>query len=523
MKFSLRRWTRIVRSLCVAGFALVALCAHAAGDRNLSVSPAPAEKRVALIIGNGAYQSSELAKLANPANDAEDMARALRGFGFDVIAYKNLTRRAMKDAIAEFGRRAGNAGASLFYFAGHGVQVKNQNYLMPVDATVRSEADVTDEGININLLLEEMDNAKSAVNIVMIDACRDNPITGRFRGGGTRGLAAPGVVPKGTVIVYATDPGNTAADGDGRNGLFTSGLLAAFKEKDLSLDGVLTAASAKVEQDSRGRQTPYVNGPKLVQKNFSFARGSAAAPSLASQQVLLRPAETDLSHDNQRTPQPDRMPISESPASPSAGQSSAAPGRAGAPATRKGVRLSADASVYSRPETASPVVGRAKSGETLLVESESVNSAGKWYRVTASDRELRGYLHSAFAKEVAMAAPSTVPSAGVSAPELGGSACSGCPAELTEFVRGHLLHVLVKGKGESREQGLARRKTQAQSDAMRKIRQTLITRFSGPPFGMGRDEILNAIERGSIIDANFYDDSRAAEVTFEVVLVLQPK
>lgn len=229
-------------------------------------------KRIALVIGNGAYQSKDLPKLGNPANDAEDIAAALRGFGFEVMSHRNLGRRAMKDAIADFGRRAGNAEAALFYYAGHGVQIKNQNYLIPIDLALRSEADVMDEAINVNLPLEEMDIAKSRINIVILDACRDNPISGKFRSAGGRGLAAPhGNFPKGTVIVYATDPGNTALDGVGRNGTFTAGLLNAFKGKDLSLDGVLTTTSEYVDKASKGTQTPYVNGPQLVKKNFQFA------------------------------------------------------------------------------------------------------------------------------------------------------------------------------------------------------------------------------------------------------------
>ncbi|MCX7149755.1 MAG: caspase family protein, partial [Rhodocyclales bacterium] len=123
------------------------------------------------------------------------------------------------------------------------IQVNNQNYLMPVNARIASESTVPYQGINVNQILDEMDKGKSAANIVMLDACRNNPISGKFRSGKSRGLASPGSVPRGTVIVYATDPGNTAADGDGRNGLFTAGLLTAFKGKDLSLDDVLTVAS----------------------------------------------------------------------------------------------------------------------------------------------------------------------------------------------------------------------------------------------------------------------------------------
>jgi hypothetical protein len=227
-------------------------------------------RRIALVIGNGNYQQPGLPKLPNPPNDAEDIAKVLRGFGFEVIERKNQTLEVMNQAIAEFGSKIGGSEAALFYFAGHGIQVKNQNYLMPINAKVESEASVPFQGGNLNQILDEMDNGKSSANIVMLDACRNNPITGKFRSGPSRGLASPGNTPKGTVIVYATDPGNVASDGSGRNGLFTAGLLTAFKGKDLSLDGVLTAVSAEVEQASGQTQTPYVNGPKTLQKSFNF-------------------------------------------------------------------------------------------------------------------------------------------------------------------------------------------------------------------------------------------------------------
>ena len=227
-------------------------------------------RRIALVIGNGNYQHTDLPKLPNPPNDAEDIAKALRGFGFEVIERKNQTLEGMNQAIAEFGSKIGGSEAALFYFAGHGIQVKNQNYLIPVNAVIESEASVAYQGVNVNQILDEMDNGKSSANIVMLDACRNNPIGGKFRSGKSRGLASPGSAPKGTVIVYATDPGNVASDGPGRNGLFTAGLLTAFKSKDLSLDGVLTVASAEVERASGQAQTPYVNGPKTLQKNFHF-------------------------------------------------------------------------------------------------------------------------------------------------------------------------------------------------------------------------------------------------------------
>ena len=278
------KWLPILATLAIATFSIS--CSHAAPDTKPATAAAKA-RRVALVIGNGDYAHADLLpKLANPVNDAEDVARALREFGFEVIERKNLTLEGMSQAIAEFGSRIGGSEAALFYYAGHGVQVKNQNYLMPVNARVDSDAAIPYQGVDVNRVLDEMDNAKSAANIVILDACRNNPIGGRFRSAATRGLASPGQVPKGTVIVYATDPGNTAADGAGRNGIFTTGLLSAFKGNDLSLDGVLTAASAEVERSTGNRQTPYVNGPKTLQKNFNFR------PS-TSNVALAQPAAAD--------------------------------------------------------------------------------------------------------------------------------------------------------------------------------------------------------------------------------------
>jgi formylglycine-generating enzyme required for sulfatase activity len=233
-------------------------------------------KRIALVIGNGSYRHTDsMPKLANPPNDADDMATALRRFGFEVIAKKNLTKEEMDETITDFGRKIADSDAALFYYAGHGLQVKGQNYMVPVDANIDSEAKVPYRAVNVNQLLEEMDSSRSRVNIVMLDACRNNPISGKFRSGSSRGLAPPSTMPKGTVVVYATDPGNVAADGGGRNGVFTSGLLTAFRGNDLTLGGVLYAASKQV-QDATGRQqTPYINGPATVQREFSFVSPSS--------------------------------------------------------------------------------------------------------------------------------------------------------------------------------------------------------------------------------------------------------
>jgi hypothetical protein len=264
-------WRALVLALACA---LLAAAANARGQR------------IALVIGNGNYQQPDLPKLANPTNDAEDIAKALRGFGFDVIERKNQTLEGMNQAIAEFGSKIGGSEAALFYYAGHGIQVKNQNYLIPVNARIESEASVPYQGVNLNQVLDEMDNGKSGANIVMLDACRNNPITGKFRSGQSRGLASPGSAPKGTVIVYATDPGNVASDGTGRNGLFTAGLLTAFKGKDLTLDGVLTTASAEVEKASGQAQTPLRQRPEDAAEELPFS-GHRRARSRRNRKDLL--------------------------------------------------------------------------------------------------------------------------------------------------------------------------------------------------------------------------------------------
>jgi formylglycine-generating enzyme required for sulfatase activity len=270
------------------------------------MSPSQAsESRVALVIGNGKYQDTgHWPELDNPLNDAKDIATALRGFHFEVIELKNQTKEGMDKAIAEFGRKIGNSEAALFYFAGHGMQVKSQNYLIPVDAKFESEAQVAYQSINVNQILDEIDNGQSQANIVILDACRNNPLSGKFRSGAVPGLAVPSSQPKSTVIVYATDPGNVSSDGKDRNGLFTAGLLTAFKGSDLSLHGVLSLASAEVERGSieagNNKQTPYVNGPMTLQDSFQFAPGSISKPPVRTEMVspALDPAAIELSFWN---------------------------------------------------------------------------------------------------------------------------------------------------------------------------------------------------------------------------------
>ena len=160
------------------------------------------EPRLALVIGNSAYRE---APLRNPVNDARAMAQRLRELGFTVIAHENATKRTMEAAIIEFGRRLGEGGVGAFYYAGHGLQVRGRNYLVPVDCEIDDEASTRVAAVDVELLLEQMNEARNRINLVVLDACRNNPFERRMRGG-SRGLAAVDAA-RGTLIAYATVAG----------------------------------------------------------------------------------------------------------------------------------------------------------------------------------------------------------------------------------------------------------------------------------------------------------------------------
>src|SRR5271169_5752900 len=166
------------------------------------------ERRLALVIGNGAYRD---APLLNPVNDARDIAQALADSGFEVTRLENASLREMRVALRDFGDRLRQqGGVGLFYFAGHGVQVKGKNYLIPVGAQIEREDEVEFESLDANLVLEKLDSAGNRFNIVILDACRNNPFARAFRSA-TQGLAQMDA-PTGTVVAFSTSPGSVAAD-----------------------------------------------------------------------------------------------------------------------------------------------------------------------------------------------------------------------------------------------------------------------------------------------------------------------
>ena len=209
-------------------------------------------ERLALVIGNSAY---ETAPLKNPINDAEDMAATLKNLGFKVILKQDADQRTMEDTIRYFGRQLRNGGVGLFYFAGHGVQVEGRNYLMPVDARIESESDVKYEAVDAGRVLGKMEDAENQLNIVMLDACRNNPYARAFRSDQS-GLARMDA-PTGSLIAYATAPGEVAADGPERNGIFTKHLIQHMMAPNLTIEQVLKRVRIEVARKTNGRQIPW--------------------------------------------------------------------------------------------------------------------------------------------------------------------------------------------------------------------------------------------------------------------------
>ncbi len=210
------------------------------------------EGRQALVIGNSKYVN---APLRNPANDAEDIAVLLGRLGFQVTKLLNATQREIEQAINTLGRKLRDGGVGLFYFAGHGVQVNGINYLIPIRANIETEGDVKYEAVNANRVLSKMQDAGNPLNMVFLDACRNNPYVRRFRSP-ERGLA-PMEAPKGSFVAYATAPGDVADEGRGRNGVFTKHLLRYMQEPGIEIARMMRKVRVGVQKDTGDRQTPF--------------------------------------------------------------------------------------------------------------------------------------------------------------------------------------------------------------------------------------------------------------------------
>lgn len=213
------------------------------------------QPRVALIIGNSKYNTNVL---RNPVNDAISMSKKLMELGFEVTLIKDATLIEMKKAISNYGRELSKDKNTLglFFYAGHGVQLNGVNYLIPVDADIQTEADIKLYSLEISLLMSTINHASNNSNIIILDACRNNPFERGFIVVNNNGLASIDA-PVGTLISFATSPGSTASDGIGNNGLFTQELLKAIDIPDLQIEDIFKIVRSQVKLKSNYKQIPW--------------------------------------------------------------------------------------------------------------------------------------------------------------------------------------------------------------------------------------------------------------------------
>jgi Caspase domain len=266
--------------LALLSLAIALICASA---------PARAEKRVALVVGNSAYQN--VPRLDNPRNDARLMADTLLGLGFSLIGNGpqiDLDKPAFDGVLQKFGNAVLGADVALFYYAGHGVQVAGRNFLVPITANPTKEADVYLQMVDTSVVLSQMDGAGTKLNIVVLDACRNNPFGGRglrATGGGLAQMQAP----EGTLISYATQPGNVAMDGDGGNSPYSKALATTMRKPGLGLFEAFNEVGLQVKHTTDGSQQPWVSSSP-ISGSFYFTSPPAGN---AVTEPLKQPASVD--------------------------------------------------------------------------------------------------------------------------------------------------------------------------------------------------------------------------------------
>src|SRR5579871_3578689 len=257
---------------------------------------AAADKRVALVVGNSNYINA--ARLRTPANDAVDVANALERLGFDVIRGLDLDNAGMRETTRLFSERLIGADVGLFYYGGHGIQVSGKNYLLPVDAKLAVASDLDFVAVDLDLVLRNMER-EAPVNIVFLDACRDNPLAANLaKSMGTRSVAISRGLARvesgvGTLIAYATQPGNVALDGTGRNSPFAAALLKWIERPGIPISEVMISVRRDVLRETKNQQVPWDHSSLTGQ--FYFA---PPAPVAAPAAVAAKPATTDLAQPN---------------------------------------------------------------------------------------------------------------------------------------------------------------------------------------------------------------------------------
>ncbi|MDL5047692.1 caspase family protein [Oscillatoria amoena NRMC-F 0135] len=250
------------------------------------------ERRIALIIGNSDYHAK--ATLKNPVNDARSMDETLKSLGFVTLRYENLGLNELKKAIDEFGKRLSDYEIGLFYYAGHGIQYKGRNYLIPIDADLRIAQQVEFDCVPADRVLAYMENSNTQVNLLILDACRNNP----FESSWNRSVSGDGLAfmnaPSGSLIAYATAPGSVASDGYAGNGLYTSSLLQHIVTPNVTVEQVFKRVRAEIEAKTNKQQTPWES--TSLKGDFYFNHDSTLVTSASTEIAGDKAAMRDLGH-----------------------------------------------------------------------------------------------------------------------------------------------------------------------------------------------------------------------------------
>ena len=259
------------------------LCAAALLAGLVGAGHAAAERKAALVIGNSAYR---IGALKNPVNDAQAVAAQLRALGFEVVLRENASLREMIEAFRQFSVTTQGAAVRVIYYAGHGVQVKGRNYLLPVDTEIRAEDEVPAKSADLNELLDRLGAIRQGINIIILDACRDNPFSGaevlgpdgrrlKFRGATPSGLA-PVEAPLGSMVAFSTAPGGVALDNPGeKNSLYTKHLLAFMQSPGLPVEMLFKQVRLSVARETGRVQVPWESSS--LTGDFCFRLGPSGA------------------------------------------------------------------------------------------------------------------------------------------------------------------------------------------------------------------------------------------------------
>ncbi len=338
------RWYARKWAAFAAALATIAVAAPAGAQ-------AP-EPRIALVIGNGDYASG---RLINPANDARLIAESLRGLGFEVMSRHDADKRTMQRAMQEFGVRLEKAGpdaVGLFYYAGHGLQVSGRNYLVPIAAQIEREGDVDIEAVPADWVIDQMRQARNRLNIVILDACRNNPFSRGLRSV-NRGLAVMDA-PAGILIAYSTAPGDVAADGSGNNSPYTDALTRAMRDVHEPVEQVFKRARISVMNTTSGKQIPWEASSLTGDFYFTAPKPAPAVMAMPSPAAPTPSAPAD-NRAGPLQPTPMHAPIQAPIQAPSAAvTAAAAPNSARIAAERQNAAANAVAPRILAPAAAPP-------------------------------------------------------------------------------------------------------------------------------------------------------------------------